>query len=165
MPVLVMVTHHTVTMRWGVVVGFGVSRRVPGLSVNLLGTLRSGIAVTVAAAIRVTQHRLPPLLNLGEGVDLPSAGQTNLLIEYQIHNLSDADFSNSIPAVSESQVLLAQLAPAYGYNPSNVTVFNNKFRNVVFAFLSPERLEILYTNGGLDAVKREIDKLERLHLI
>jgi hypothetical protein len=109
--------------------------------------------------------RLPPLVSLGEGVDLPAAGQTNLLIEYQIHNLSDADFTNSIPAVAESQVLLAQLAPAYGYDATNVTEFNNKFRNVVLAFLSPERLEILYTNGGLQAVKREVDKLQRLHVI
>ena len=109
--------------------------------------------------------RLPPLLSLGEGVDLPAAGQTNLLIEYQIHNLSDADFSNSIPAVTESQVLLAQLAPQYGYDPANVTVFNNKFRNVVLAFLSPERLSVLYTNGGLAAVKREVDKLQRLRVI
>jgi hypothetical protein len=111
------------------------------------------------------KFRLPPLLSLGEGVDLTAQGQSNLLIEYQIHNLSDADFTNSIPAVTESQVLLAQLAPAYGYDASNVTVFNNKFRNVVFAYLSPERLEILYTNGGLQAVKREIDKLQRLRLI
>jgi hypothetical protein len=111
------------------------------------------------------KFRLPPLLSLGEGVDLPAQGQSNLLIEYQIHNLSDADFSNSIAAVTESQVLLAQLAPAYGYDASNVTVFNNKFRNVVLAYLSPERLEILYTNGGLQAVKREIDKLQHLRLI
>src|SRR5207302_798758 len=34
--------------------------------------------------------RLPALRSLGEGVDLPAAGQTNLLVEYQIHNLSDA---------------------------------------------------------------------------
>ena len=111
------------------------------------------------------KFRLPPLLALGEGVDLSAQGQSNLLIEYQIHNLSDADFSNSIPAVTESQVLLAQLAPAYGYDATNVTVFNNKFRNVVLAYLSPERLEILYTNGGLQAVKREVDKLQRLRLI
>jgi len=109
--------------------------------------------------------RLPPLASLGEGVDLPAAGQTNLLIEYQIHNLSDADFTNSIAAVTESQVLLAQLAPAYGYDPANVPEFNNKFRNVVLAFLSPERLEVLYTNGGLQAVKKEIDKLQRLRVI
>ena len=109
--------------------------------------------------------RLPPLLNLGDGVDLPAAGQTNLLIEYQIHNLSDADFTNSIPAVTESQALLAQLAPQYGYDPSDAAVFNNKFRNVVLAFLSPERLSILYSNGGLAAVKREVDKLQHLRLI
>ena len=111
------------------------------------------------------KFRLPPLLNLGEGVDLTARGQSNLLIEYQIHNLSDADFTNSIVAVTESQVLLAQLAPAYGYDASNVAVFNNQFRNVVFAYLSPERLEILYTNGGLRAVKREIDKLQHQRLI
>ena len=111
------------------------------------------------------KFRLPPLLSLDEGVNLPAQGQTNLLIEYQIHNLSDADFSNSIPAVTQTQVILAQLAPAYGYDASNVAVFNNKFRNVVYAFLSPERLEILYTNGGLSAVKREIDKLQHLRVL
>lgn len=109
--------------------------------------------------------RLPPLLNLGEGIDLTTQGQSNLLIEYQIHNLSDADFSNSIPAVTESQVFLAQLAPAYGYDPSNVTVYNNKFRNVVLAYISPERLEIVYTNRGLPAVKKEVDKLQHLRLL
>jgi hypothetical protein len=50
--------------------------------------------------------RLPPLAALGAGVNLPAAGQTNLLVEYQIHNLSDSDFVNSIPAVTEVQVLL-----------------------------------------------------------
>src|SRR5579864_7547096 len=49
--------------------------------------------------------RLPPLAALGNGVNLPAAGQTNLLVEYQIHNLSDADFVNSIPVVTEAQVL------------------------------------------------------------
>jgi hypothetical protein len=112
-----------------------------------------------------SKFRLPPLLNLGEGVDLPAVGQTNVLLEYQLHNLSDADFTNSIPAVAESQVLLAKLAPQYGYDPTNVAVFNNKFRNVVLAFLSPERLSILYSNGGLAAVKREVDKLQRLRVI
>jgi len=109
--------------------------------------------------------RLPALLALGEGVDLPAAGQTNLLVEYQIHNLSDADFANSIPAVTATQVLLRTLAPQFGYDPSDVASFNNKFRNVVYAFLSPERLSILYSNGGLSAVRREVSKLKALHLI
>ncbi|HSS39746.1 MAG TPA: hypothetical protein VLT58_13345, partial [Polyangia bacterium] len=36
--------------------------------------------------------RLPPLRQLAS-VDLNAAGQTNLLAEYTIHNLSDADFT------------------------------------------------------------------------
>jgi hypothetical protein len=109
--------------------------------------------------------RLPALLALGEGVDLPAAGQTNLLVEYQIHNLSDADFVNSIAAVTETQVLLRTLAPQFGYDPNDVATFNNKFRSVVYSFLSPERLSILYSNGGLSAVRREVNKLKALHLI
>jgi len=109
--------------------------------------------------------RLPALVALGNGVDLPAAGQTNLLLEYQIHNLSDADFTNSIPAVTETQVLLQTLAPQFGFDPADVTTYNNKFRNVVFAFLSPERLATIYSNGGLAAVTREVSKLKRLHVI
>lgn len=106
--------------------------------------------------------RLPALRALGEGVDLPAAGQTNLLVEYQIHNLSDADFVNSIPSVTETQVLLSQLAPQFGFNPADTATYNNQFRNVVLAFLSPERLAILYSNGGLAAVSKEVTKLRAL---
>lgn len=109
--------------------------------------------------------RLPALLELGNGVDLPAAGQTNLLVEYQIHNLSDADFVNSIPAVTETQVLLQTVAPQFGFNSADTATYNNKFRNVVLAFLSPERLAITYSNGGLAAVVKEIDTLKRLHII
>jgi hypothetical protein len=106
--------------------------------------------------------RLPALRALGEGVDLPAAGQTNLLVEYQIHNLSDADFVNSIPSVTETQVLLSRLAPQFGFDPADTTTYNNRFRNVVLAFLSPERLAILYSNGGLAAVSKEVAKLKPL---
>jgi hypothetical protein len=108
--------------------------------------------------------RLPALSALGEGVDLPASGQTNLLLEYQIHNLSDADFVNSIPAVTESQILLRTIAPQFGYDPTDVANYNNRFRNVVYAFLSPERLSILYSNGGLSAVSREVSKLKVLRI-
>lgn len=108
---------------------------------------------------------LPALRDLGDGVDLPAAGQTNLLLEYQIHNLSDADFVNSIPAVTESQALLQAVAPRFGFDSTNVATYNNQFRNVVLAYLSPERLATIYSNGGLSAVTREIDKLKRLHVI
>jgi hypothetical protein len=95
--------------------------------------------------------RLPPLLGLGDGVNLPANGQTNLLLEYQIHNLSDSDFVNSIPAVTEAQVLLQTVAPQFGVDPTDTTTFNNQFRNVVLANLSPERLSVLYSQDGLDA--------------
>ena len=109
--------------------------------------------------------RLPPLAALGAGVNLPAAGQTNLLVEYQIHNLSDSDFVNSIPAVTEVQVLLQQIAPSFGYDPADVARFNNFFRNVVLAYLSPERLMMLYDKNGLEEVVEEVSKLRRLHLI
>jgi hypothetical protein len=109
--------------------------------------------------------RLPPLAALGAGVDLPAAGQTNLLIEYQIHNLSDADFVNSIPAVTEVQVILQQIAPDFGYDPADVSRYNNFFRNVVLAFLSPERLMMLYEKNGREEVVEEVRRLRHLHLI
>jgi hypothetical protein len=109
--------------------------------------------------------RLPPLAALGAGVNLPANGQTNLLIEYQIHNLSDADFVNAIPAVTEVQVILQQIAPSFGYNPSDVARYNNFFRNVVFSYLSPERLMMIYDKQGLEEVVEEVSKLRRLHVI
>ena len=109
--------------------------------------------------------RLPPLASLGAGVNLPAAGQTNLLVEYQIHNLSDADFVNSIPAVTQVQVLLQKIAPSFGYDPGDISRFNNFFRNVVLAYLSPERLMMLYDKNGLEEVVEEVSKLRRLQLI
>jgi hypothetical protein len=109
--------------------------------------------------------RLPPLAALGAGVNLPAAGQTNLLVEYQIHNLSDADFVNSIPAVTQVQVLLQQIAPGFGYDPNDVARYNNFFRNVVLSYLSPERLMMIYDKSGLDEVVEEVSRLRRLHVI
>jgi hypothetical protein len=109
--------------------------------------------------------RLPPLAALGAGVNLNAAGQTNLLVEYQIHNLSDADFVNSIPAVTQVQVLLQQIAPKFGYDPADTSRYNNFFRNVVLAYLSPERLMMIYDKGGLEEVVDEVSKLRRLHVI
>lgn len=109
--------------------------------------------------------RLPPLAALGAGVNLPNAGQGNVLVEYQIHNLSDADFVNSIPAVTQVQVILQQIAPKFGYDASDVSRYNNFFRNVVFSYLSPERLMMVYDKGGLEEVVDELQKLRRLHVI
>jgi len=104
--------------------------------------------------------RLPPLRQLG-GVDLTAAGQTNLLAEYTIHNLSDADFTFSIPAVTSVQVLLATLAPRFGFDPADPGRYNPRFRNVALSHLSAERLLILYGNGGLEAVAAELSTLRR----
>ncbi len=102
--------------------------------------------------------RLPALRETNQ-VDLNAAGQTNILTEYQLHNLSDADFTQSIPAVTSLQVILAQLAPSFGFNPADVATYNNSFRNVVFANFSAERLYIIYTAAGLDGVRFEVQLL------
>ncbi len=102
--------------------------------------------------------RLPALRALGSA-DLLAAGQTNILTEYQLHNLSDADFTQSIPAVTAVQALLAQLAPSFGYNAADAANYNNKFRNVVLANFSAERLYGVYTAAGLDGLRSEIQIL------
>ncbi len=102
--------------------------------------------------------RLPALRETNQ-VDLNAAGQTNILTEYQLHNLSDADFTQSIPAVTSLQVILAQLAPSFGFNPADVSTYNNNFRNVVFANFSAERLYAVYTADGLDGIRFEVQLL------
>ena len=108
--------------------------------------------------------RLPALRNLGD-IDLANQGQTNLLVEYQLHNLSDADFTYSIPAIGETQIILETLAPRYGYDPTNVSVYNNSFRNPILSFLTGERLLILYSQQGLAGVQAELDRLRRARVI
>ena len=113
--------------------------------------------------------RLPALRDLGDidlaNIDLANLGQTNLLAEYQLHNLSDADFTYSIPAIGETQIILETLAPRYGYDPTNVSVYNNNYRNPVLSFLTGERFLILYSQQGLAGVQGELDRLRRAHVI
>jgi hypothetical protein len=108
--------------------------------------------------------RLPALRKLGD-IDFTDQGQTNLLAEYQLHNLSDADFTYSIPAVGETQIILQTLAPLYGYNPANASVYNNGFRNPVLSFMTGEHILMLYTEQGLAGVQAELDKLKKGHII
>lgn len=108
-------------------------------------------------------YHLPALRKLADGLDLVGAGQTNLLAEYTIHNLSDGDFTFSIPAAGDAALLIAKLAPRYGFDPANVAAYNTQFRNPVFAHLSQERLLVLYGNGGLAAVQAELDALHARH--
>jgi hypothetical protein len=108
--------------------------------------------------------RLPALRHLGD-IDLADQGQGNILVEYELHNLSDADFTFSIPAVGEAQLILQQLAPRYGYDPSNVSLYNNGFRNPVLSFFTAEHITILYTGQGLAAVQAELDALKKKHIM
>jgi hypothetical protein len=110
--------------------------------------------------------RLPPLRHLGEvnlNASLPS--QTNLLAEYPLHALSDADSTLTEPAVSIDQVILRTLAPEFGFDANQAAAYNNGFRNPVFSFLTAERLLIIYGNSGLDGVRVEINNLRRRGII
>jgi hypothetical protein len=108
--------------------------------------------------------RLPALRKLGD-IDLADLGQTNVLAEYTLHNLSDADFTYSGPAVTEAQIILQSLAPRYGYDPANASVYNNGYRNPVLSFLTGERILMIYSEQGLARVQAEIDKLKKHHII
>ena len=108
--------------------------------------------------------RLPALRKLGD-IDLADQGQPNVLAEYTLHNLSDADFTYSGPAVTEVQIILATLAPRYGYDPSNASVYNNGYRNPVLSFSTAEHLLMLYSGQGLAGVQAELDKLKKDHII
>ncbi len=110
--------------------------------------------------------RLPPLRHLGE-VNLNAAlpSQTNLLAEYPLHALSDADSTLTEPAVTIDQVILRTLAPEFGFDASQAAAYNNGFRNPVFSFLTAERLLIIYGNSGLDGVRTEITNLRKRGII
>jgi hypothetical protein len=96
-------------------------------------------------------------------LELDVAG--HLLAEYTLHNLSDADFTYSGPAVTTAQVILQTLAVRYGYDPANASVYNNKYRNPALSFLTGERILILYNSQGLAGVQAQLDKLRSAGVI
>jgi hypothetical protein len=102
--------------------------------------------------------RLPAVRQLGNTVNLNAAGQTNVLAEYCLHNLSDADFTYSGPAVDIDNVILQALAPKFGYDPKAANYYL-AFRNPVLSFFTAERLLILYSEKGIGAVQAEVQKL------
>ena len=63
------------------------------------------------------------------------------------------------PAMVVAQKLLSKLAPEYGYDPADTARYNTKYRNRALAHLSAERLYMLYTSGGLEAVRSQLAKL------
>ena len=108
--------------------------------------------------------RLPALDALGS-IDLTAAGQTNLRAEYTLHNLSDADFTYSGPAVASVAVVLAQLAAEFGYDAGDTARYNTAYRNPALSYLSAERLLIIYSDQGANGVRRELRRLRGLHVI
>jgi hypothetical protein len=83
--------------------------------------------------------RLSAVRRLGD-IDqtAPPSTQPNMLIEYVLHNLSDADFAFRGPAASDVDMVLVKLAPEFGYDP-NATDYRFKFRHPVLTYLSAER--------------------------
>ncbi len=86
-------------------------------------------------------------------------GQLNVLAEYVLHNISDSDFTLTGPAVSITQILLRELAGRYGYDPLDVSGYNRRYRNPALSYMSAERLLIMYSQGGMALVTRELELL------
>ena len=109
--------------------------------------------------------RLPAVRHLGD-IDLttPPSTQPNMLIEYVLHNLSDADFAFTGAAASDVDMVLVKLAPEFGYSPEAAD-YRFKFRHPVLTYLSAERLFVIYSNAGIDAVRAEIQKLRKLSIL
>ena len=110
--------------------------------------------------------RVAPVRKLGSVNVLASLpNQSNLLYEYVMHNLSDADFTFTGPAVVQSELFLRTVAPKFGYDPADATRYNTEFRNPALSHLAAERIFILYGNGGIERVEAEISKLKSAGLI
>jgi hypothetical protein len=103
--------------------------------------------------------RLPAVRGLGS-VDLNAAGQTNLLVEYVHHHLSDADWILAEPAVATAELLLKKLAPELGYDTATASDYTTKYRNPALSYLSAERILMIYGHGGLPAVRAELKRLK-----
>jgi len=114
----------------------------------------------------VGRFRLPPLRQLASApIQKILPNEPNLLVEYVLHNLSDADYTYTGPAVAEAQVLLRVLAQRFGYDINDAKTFNTKYRNPVLSTFSAERLQIIYAASGIDGVAAEIEKLKRVGMI
>ena len=110
--------------------------------------------------------RLPPVRQLASvSIQKILPNEPNLLVEYVLHNLSDADYTYTGPAVAEAQILLRMLAQRFGYDMNDTPTFNTKFRNPVLSTFSAERLQIIYAAKGIDGVAGELEKLKRAGMI
>lgn len=107
--------------------------------------------------------RLPAVHRLGD-VDLLAAGQLNLMAEYVVDTLSDADWILTESALSIAETLVARLAQRFGHDPA-APEYNVAYRNVVLAELTAERIHAVYQRGGLEAVARLIAALKHRGVI
>lgn len=110
-----------------------------------------------AGRLRLPQVRFLGSIDLLQG---SSTAHVNVLAEYVLHNISDSDFTLTGPAVTEVQSVLASVAGQFGFDPTSVSNYNNKFRNKVLSNIPAERLLMLYGNGGAGAVAAEITKIK-----
>jgi len=67
--------------------------------------------------------------------------------------------------VAVAQILIRQLASRYGYDPVDVGRYNRMYRNPVLSYMSGERLSIMYSQGGMALITRELDRLRDLGII
>jgi hypothetical protein len=105
--------------------------------------------------------RLAALRSLGSiNIQASLPNQPNMLYEYVLHNLSDADFTYTGTASTQADLLLRTLAPKFGHDAANAAKFNTEFRNRVLAHTGAERLLMLYATAGIGRVEAEISKLK-----
>lgn len=81
------------------------------------------------------------------------------LAEDIVDNLSDANFTYSMPSVRRAELVLRKLAPDFGNDPAIVAEYNNGFRNPVLSYLTAERVKLFLDDSGTDAVAMEIRHL------
>lgn len=110
--------------------------------------------------------RLAALRNLGAiNIQASLPNQPNMLYEYVLHNLSDADYTYTGTASVQADLLLRTLAPKFGYDAADATAFNTMFRNRVLAHTGAERLLMLYATAGIGRVEAEITKLKTAGIV
>ena len=110
--------------------------------------------------------RIPPVRSLGnkEHTAVTPTG-SHMMAEYALHQLADGDYSFSNPAAYDADALLEKLAPEFGFDPQDRATYNLRFRNPALAYLSSERLAIVYSNAGLQGVRQELQRLRKKKLI
>lgn len=105
--------------------------------------------------------RLAALRSLGSiNIQASLPNQPNMLYEYVLHNLSDADYTYTGTASVQTDLLLRTLAPKFGYDASDAKRFNTGFRNKILANEGAERLLMLYATQGIGRIEAEIIKLK-----